>query len=84
MNHVSLHGQLQADPQRTSSAIFFTLIVTRPGTNRGADFISCAAFGKVLDRVAGATRGDYLIVEGRLRSIKDRGMVVSIHDVTRL
>ena len=29
MNHVSLHGQLQADPQRTSSAIFFTLIVTR-------------------------------------------------------
>ena len=54
MNHVSLIGRLTRDPdvrstQNGETVARYTLAVDRGSKDKGADFISCVAFGKTAE-----------------------------------
>jgi single-strand DNA-binding protein len=53
MNHCQITGRLTKDPTvndtATTKVARFTLAVDRKGKDKGADFISCVAFGKTAE-----------------------------------
>ena len=80
MNRVVLAGRLTADPeirksQNGNSVCRFSLAVTRKFKNANgqyeADFINCVAFKGTADTInAYVSKGDMLIVEGRIQTSK--------------
>ena len=77
MNFVVLMGRMTRDPQiRTISAqsgdmsvVNFTIAVDRTGKDKGADFISCKAFGKTADAIATYFhKGQRIAVQGGIQT----------------
>lgn len=77
MNIVVLMGRMARDPQiRTISAqsgdmsvVNFTVAVDRTGKDKGADFISCKAFGKTADAIATYFhKGQRIAVQGGIQT----------------
>ena len=77
MNFVVLMGRMARDPQiRTintqsgdMSVANFTIAVDRTGKDKGADFISCKAFGKTADAIATYFhKGQRIAVQGSIQT----------------
>lgn len=77
MNIVVLMGRMARDPQiRTintqsgdMSVANFTIAVDRTGKDKGADFISCKAFGKTADAIATYFhKGQRIAVQGSIQT----------------
>ena len=77
MNFVVLMGRMARDPQiRTINAqsgdmsvANFTIAVDRTGKDKGADFISCKAFGKTADAIATYFhKGQRIAVQGGIQT----------------
>jgi len=77
MNIVVLMGRMTRDPQiRTISAqsgdmsvVNFTIAVDRTGKDKGADFISCKAFGKTADAIGTYFhKGQRIAVQGSIQT----------------
>ena len=77
MNIVVLMGRMARDPQiRTINAqsgdmsvVNFTIAVDRGGKDKGADFISCKAFGKTADAIATYFhKGQRIAVQGGIQT----------------
>ena len=77
MNFVVLMGRMTRDPQiRTISAqsgdmsvVNFTIAVDRTGKDKGADFISCKAFGKTADAIGTYFhKGQRIAVQGSIQT----------------
>lgn len=77
MNFVVLMGRMTRDPQiRTINAqsgdmsvANFTIAVDRGGKDKGADFISCKAFGKTADAIGTYFhKGQRIAVQGSIQT----------------
>lgn len=77
MNSVVLLGRMARDPQSQTiiaqsgdiSVANFTIAVDRPGKDKGADFISCKAFGKTADAIATYFhKGQRIAVQGSIQT----------------
>lgn len=75
MNQVALVGRLSKDPDlkfvpTTGKAVArFNLAVSRPGKDKGADFINCVAFGKTAETIATyIAKGRQVAITGVIRT----------------
>ena len=73
MNLVVLIGRLTRDPDirtgNSTSVVRFTVAVDRPGKDKGADFISCVAFGKTADSITKYMhKGNKIVLDGRIQT----------------
>ena len=77
MNIVVLMGRMARDPQSRTintqsgdmSVANFTIAVDRTGKDKGADFISCKAFGKTADAIATYFhKGQRIAVQGGIQT----------------
>ena len=76
MNQVVLSGRLSRDPEtryssgENATAISrYSLAVNRPGKDKGADFVSCVAFGKAGEFVEKyLKKGTKVIVHGHIQT----------------
>lgn len=74
INRVILVGRLTKDPEMRGTlsgkkVCSFTLAVSKPGKDAGADFIGCIAWGKTAELIAQYLhKGSQLGVEGRIQT----------------
>lgn len=76
MNQVVLSGRLARDPEtryssgeNTTAIARYSLAVSRPGKDKGADFVSCVAFGKAGEFVEKYLRkGTKVMVHGHIQT----------------
>lgn len=73
MNRVTLIGRLTKDPDcrqaGETSLARYTIAADRRGKDKGADFISCVAFGKNADFAAKYLhKGTKIAIEGRIQT----------------
>lgn len=74
INRVILVGRLTKDPEMRGTAsgkkvCSFTLAVSKPGKDAGADFISCVAWEKTAELIAQYLhKGSQIGVEGRIQT----------------
>lgn len=78
MNTASLMGRLTKDPdvrvinnEKHTQVARFTLAVDRPGRDKGADFISCTAFGQRAEFAEKyLSKGTKIAITGRIQTGK--------------
>lgn len=73
MNTVSLIGRLTKNPEvkysNETAVARFNLAIDRPGKDKGADYISCVAFGKTAEVIEKwVTKGKQIGVMGRIQT----------------
>ena len=87
MNSVTIYGVIASDPLYASGSRTRTLDVTvaveRPSRKQGgsgADFVPVRLWNATADSMRKVSRGDTILVQGRLRVERGGDCVVSGHD----